>query len=72
MPGFYREIYATIGSKKKGEKVMKLVMIISIMICIIVVLVTALVTSKAYSVNHTVDPMPTDDDHNQSEENKLS
>ncbi len=72
MLGFYREIYATIGSKKKGEKVMKIVMIISIIICIIVVLVTALVTSKAYTVNHTVDPMPTDDKHKQNDENKIS
>ncbi|HBZ12063.1 MAG TPA: YtzI protein [Bacillus bacterium] len=52
---------------------MKLVMVISIIMCIIVVLVTALVTSKAYSVKHTIDPMPTDDNENHpSKENKIS
>lgn len=43
---------------------MKIVMILSVIICIIVVLVTALVTSKAYSVKHSVDPIPNDDNGN--------
>jgi len=62
--------YATIGSSKRGESFMKLVMIISIIICVVVVLVTALVTSKAYSVKHTVDPHPVDDDKNHLSHNK--
>lgn len=66
--------YATIGSYRQGDwkAMMFMIMIIAVIICIAVIAVTALVTSKAYKVKHTVDPMPTKQEHASAEETGYS